>query len=214
MVRLALNDDLTVAKPMARGGYTWTLPSLLGDMLLLAQSRFGERDHTYTILGIEYGERDRPRVWCPGNRKDLIIQLSASAKERAERACYQLAHECIHLLSPIGCSGTNVLEEGLATWYARYYMAERIGNPHWHSTTPSYTMAQQKLERLFELDRDAIRKLRQEQPTIAHFTAELLLRHYPHLGETLAHELTVPFVYKPLSEDRVVEAPPKDTTPI
>src|SRR5215211_2167579 len=125
MPRLVLGSQLLIARRLGPGHYTWTLPSILGDMLQLAQDMFGERDRSYTILGVEFCG-DHPRIWCPGNRRDLVVQLGARCMDEPQRACYQMAHESIHLLGPQGCSGATVLEEGLATWYAQYYMAERI----------------------------------------------------------------------------------------
>jgi hypothetical protein len=58
-------------------GYTWTLPSRLGEMLALATQMFGPRDHGYTLLGIEF-VADNPRLWYPGE-KDIIIQLDFAA---------------------------------------------------------------------------------------------------------------------------------------
>lgn len=48
------------------GGYTWTLASLLGDMLTEAQNRYGERDLNYTILGIEFSPHG-PQIWYPNS---------------------------------------------------------------------------------------------------------------------------------------------------
>ena len=192
MATLALGSQLVIARRLGAGRYTWTLPSLLGDMLAMAQAMFGERDHAYTILGVEYCG-DQPRVWCPGNRRDLIVQVSVRCLDEPQRACFQLAHECIHLLGPSGCDGASVIEEGLATWFAQYYMAERLGNPHWRSTMTSYTQAQRRVEALLALDADAIKTIRQVQPTFGLMTSDLLLKHYPALGEERAAALVAPF---------------------
>jgi hypothetical protein len=201
MSTLQLGSQLVIARRLGPGQYTWTLPSILGDMLDMAQRMFGERDHAYTLLGVEYCG-DQPRVWCPGNRGDLVVQVSVSCLDEPERACYQLAHECIHLLGPSGCSSATVLEEGLATWFAQYYLRERIGNPNWRSALYSYTRAQQQVEALLALDANAIRVLREEEPTFARMTRDLLLKHYPALGEARAAALVAPF-------DRQLQ-PPED----
>ena len=192
MPTFTLGSQLVIAHRLGPGRYTWTLPSLLGDMLRVAQKLFGERDHAYTLLGVEYCG-DRPRVWCPGNRRDLIVQVGVRCLDEPQRACYQLAHECIHLLGPSGCSGALVIEEGLATWFAQYYLRVRLGNPNWRSTLYSYTVAQRQVEALLKLDRNAIKTLRQEQPTFALFTSDLLLKHYPALGQERAAALVAPF---------------------
>ena len=56
MQQININSDLLVTQPLPNdNGYTWTLASLLGDMLHIAEELFGPRDLSYTILGIEFG---------------------------------------------------------------------------------------------------------------------------------------------------------------
>src|SRR4051812_12688158 len=64
---VAVDPALFMARPI-ENGYTWTLASRLGDMLHLAETMFGPRDPSYTVLGVEF-VADNPRVWYPGNRK-------------------------------------------------------------------------------------------------------------------------------------------------
>ena len=94
-------SDLLVTRVRPEGnGYTWTLASLLGDMLHIAEELLGQRDHSYTVLGIEIGP-DIPKIWYHGNRTDIIIQLGSSAATDMYQACYQMAHEtviCLHRL--------------------------------------------------------------------------------------------------------------------
>lgn len=54
-VPAALDLSCLVAQPREDGtGCTWTLSSRLGQMLREAEEQFGERDKSYTILGIEF----------------------------------------------------------------------------------------------------------------------------------------------------------------
>src|SRR5437763_183874 len=106
----------------ARDGFTWTLPSRLGALLNEAERLYGERDRSYTILGVEFGPGD-PQIWFPGNRRHIVIQLADNALENTALAVYQLAHETIHLLSPTGTANAPVLEEGLATAFAEGVVA-------------------------------------------------------------------------------------------
>lgn len=55
--------DFLLAKEL-KHGFTWTLPSRLGDMLADAEMMFGERDHSWTILGIEFALTG-PMIWYP-----------------------------------------------------------------------------------------------------------------------------------------------------
>ncbi|MBA3867566.1 MAG: hypothetical protein H0X30_00275 [Anaerolineae bacterium] len=191
---IALNQFVTSHLPDG-GGYTWTLASRLGQILQMAQERFGQRDLYYTILGVEFID-GIPQVWYPGShsgRKDIIIQLSLECLADPMRSCYQLAHESIHLLSPTGGKAATVLEEGLATYFSAYYMREKMAAPDWHSNMKCYAEAQAMTEALLKIDPDAIKKLRVEQPTISAMSADLLLRFYPALGVDLAERLTTRF---------------------
>jgi hypothetical protein len=200
MNHLVLKDQLLEAFPLeGKTGYTWTLASLLGDMLALAQQRFGPRDLSHTILGVEFCG-DHPKIWMPNGRKDLIIQLSTPCKDEPFRACYQLAHECIHTLGPVRGLKPNVLEEGIAQHYSVWYMRERLNRPMWHSSMESYADAQVKAEALLAMDADAIKKLRAEQPVMSLIDEALLLKHYPDLGG-LAAKLAAPFVREPAAND-------------
>src|SRR5215467_11622293 len=97
---LEVEIDLLFANPIP-GGYSWTLASRLGHMLRTAEERYGPRDLSYTILGVEFGG-DIPHIWYPGNCRHVIVQIARYCINNLQHAYYQLAHECIHLLSPRG----------------------------------------------------------------------------------------------------------------
>ena len=148
-----IETDLIIAQPLATSnGYTWTLASRLGAMLRDAQQRFGERDASYTLLGFEFCG-DVPKLWYPGNCRHVVIQLTQSCLTDLILACYQLAHECVHLLSPSGGSHANIFEEGLATQFAHRYVQDTF---HFDmpATLPSYQAARLLVERLLALDAD------------------------------------------------------------
>ncbi len=160
-----LEIDLFFARPLkTEDGYTWTLASRLGSMLRVAQDRFGKRDTSYTVLGIEFGG-DIPQIWYPGNCGDVIIQLTPACATDTIRACYQLAHECIHLLSPSGGQNANNLEEGLATYFCHQYIWETFGID-WPCTIPSYAEARSAVEELLSKDPYIVRRLRDHQPAM------------------------------------------------
>lgn len=175
-----------------RSGYKWTLVSRLGDMLALAEEKYGKRDQSYTLLGIEFMEGS-PQVWFPGNRKSIIIQLDVSCLSDMMRGCYQLAHECIHLLSPTGTRNATVLEEGLATHFSEYYLREKMRRPNWRSSMKSYAQAKKLVEMLLYIEKDAIRILRQDQPVISRITAEDILGRFSKLPSGLAFQLSSSF---------------------
>ena len=161
-------------------------------MLRQAQERFGPRDASYTILGIEF-EANGPQIWYPGNCKHIAIQLTPDTATDMVKGCYQLAHECIHLLAPTGGRNANVLEEGLATLFAHEYVQQELcfAMP---STMQSYEVARQLVTQLLALDNNAVKRLRKSQSTISRITAEQILAVYPSLETETAQALGAPFV--------------------
>jgi hypothetical protein len=180
-----------IAKPLAEG-YTWTLTSRLGDMLNKAEETYGIRNRSFTILGIEF-KANNPQIWYPGNCKHVAIQLTPDAATNMMQGCYQLAHECVHLLSPNESSQANILEEGLATFFAHKYVEEEFGNSI-KSTIQSYEIARQMVWKLLTIDPYAIKALRAIESTISKITAEQILMLYPSLGATTAQALEYPFI--------------------
>jgi hypothetical protein len=174
-------DQNTICTVPIEGGYAWTLASRLGDMLRLAKEMFGPRNLDYTLLGIEF-INGIPQVWYPGDCKDIVIQLDLQALGSMSYACYQLAHEAVHLLSPNGGGCTNNFEEGLATYFAGFYMREEMQEPSWHPTEKSYKKAVAAIEPFLLSVPDGVRKLREEEPNIYLFTADQLRRMFPKMS--------------------------------
>ena len=174
------------------GGYSYTLTSRLGHMLREVQQSYGERDSTYTVLGIEF-EASGPQIWYPGNCRHIAIQLTPDTATDMRKGCYQLAHECIHLLSPFGTRGANTLEEGLATFFAQKYIQDNFSFSM-PATIQSYETARQLVAELLAIDNDAIKILRRVEPTISKITASQMLACYPSLSTITANALEAPFV--------------------
>lgn len=191
MSQKSIEPSLIITERLPESIYTWTLASRLGQMLRLAEAQFGERDLFYTILGVEFIEGG-PQISYRSNYKHIVIQLGFECLDKPDRAYYQLAHECVHLLSPTGGRNATVLEEGLATYFSEQYIHDYFG-VNWHSSMESYETASVLAQRLLMLDPDAIKHLRREEPVISKISKELLLKHYPALGEEVAGKLAEPF---------------------
>ena len=159
-----INSNLLVSQPLPEGGYTWTLPYRLCDMLHMAEGLFGPRDTSYTILHIEPGH-EKPQIWYPSeeNPKHISIHLVTDPAEDMFKACYQLAHETVHLLAPVRGNANN-LEEGVATYFAGRYMKKKM-NAIWEPgpCEESYKEVLEKVLPLFEKDGKCIRKIRKNQ---------------------------------------------------
>lgn len=172
-------------------GYSWTLVSRLGDMLHQAEQRFGQRDQSWTILGVEfYGET--PKIWYPGDRKHVAVQLGQKALDDTVQACYQLAHECVHLLSPSGQSIAPVLEEGLATVYSEDYVLAHFGVPML-PTVASYQEAAMLVRELLSIDPDAIKRLREFEPAFHMMDEDTFKKAGLDVPSGLVSQLIQPF---------------------
>lgn len=182
MQQMNINSGLLFAQRTANGeGYTWTLPSRLGEMLNMAEALFGPRDYSYTLLGIEFVS-DNPRIWYPGNRRHVIIQLDLSAATSMFQACYQMAHETVHLLAPSGIRNANNFEEGVACYFAAYYMKTMLNQPTWRPTLPSYSRALDLITPRLNDDKYCVRRLREHNPAFQDMTEENISNEFPNLA--------------------------------
>lgn len=169
-----LNQELFHTKELqSKDGYTWTLTSLLGEILRVSENRFGPRDKSFTLLGVEFF-KDGPGFWFPGNCKNIIIQLSYPAARNMEKACYQMAHECVHLLQPQRLGTANNLEEGVAVYFASEYMEKFRNSPLWHATKESYLIAGRTVSKMMAEDMECIKKLRKLELSLSKVTMEQL----------------------------------------
>jgi len=184
-------SSIFIANPFPNG-YTWTITSKLGHIIKEAENRYGERDKSYTILGVEFNQDGHPRIWYPGNRKDVVIQISLSCINDLNRAVFQVSHEIIHCLSPTGIKSANQLEEGLANLYSIEYTKQN-GHGIWTASDTKYTDATKLVEQLLNIDSDIIKKARNIQPTISKIDKEILKQANSLVPADLAEKLTERF---------------------
>ena len=177
MPQININSDLLV--PDGKD-HTRTLAYQLSKMLHMVEELFGSRDYSYTILGIEFAS-DGPQIWYPRNHRHIIIQLDLSAATNILQACYQMAHETVHLLVPSGGRNANNFEEGVACYFAAYYMKYQFNQPNWSPTLPSYRRALEIIAPRLNEDIGCIRRLRKHQPSFQDMTKEEISREFPKL---------------------------------
>lgn len=175
--------------------YSWTLTSRIGDMLNESEQLFGERDKSWTILGVEINVRgDTPQNWYPGGRKckHIVFQLTGPSHLDEVNANYQLAHEVIHALSPVVGEFSNVMEEGVATWFARYYVFKNFKVPYYEGLQ-SYKNARELVEQLLTIDKEAVRKLRYIEPNFKRMTERVFRDAGIEAEDELIGKLLMPF---------------------
>ena len=189
-----VHDNLIIAfpcPPESGCAYTLTLASHLGQMLEMAEQRFGPRDRSYTILGFEF-RAGLPQIWFPGDGMNVIVQLDSSSMNDPNLPLFQMAHECVHLLTPVLSANASVLEEGLATYFSKEYMAVHIGGV-WLTGDQKYDHAEILARKLLLLKADAIITLRELVPVISRATAQDILKICPSLPPHLSEQLVVTF---------------------
>jgi hypothetical protein len=194
-----VSPKLALAQPCANSGcaFTWTLATRYGVALQFAEQRYGQRDLNWTLLGVDFAQLNAPQIFYAGiydGRKDIVIQLTANAARDEKRALFQLAHEVIHTLSPIGPDArSSVLEEGIATYnsldYVRYagfkisptYInAENYSDAYW-------TIVELEAKQPDFQARTAA--LRKRYGSLSGLTAVQIQSAYPSIDPTLASRL-------------------------
>lgn len=172
------------------GGLSWTLATEIGRMLTELEERYGPRDISWTLLGVEFWD-GVPMIWYPrdGNKPDpkhIAIRLSPAAFSDHKEAMYQLSHECVHLLSPQGKADAPVLEEGLAKLYSMEIIERVCGHPSGkpYGIESLYDDAARHVLKLLQYDPEAIRRLRNIEPAFYRMTpttfADAGLVNVPH----------------------------------
>lgn len=182
-------------------GYTWTLTTRMGSLLLKAERKFGLRDKTWTLLGVEFKAKGSPQVWYPSSGKNahfIAIQLTKNTATDKKRALFQLAHEVIHTLSPAGPGKkSSVFEEGIATYFSIHAL-NNTGvsiSPRYISSAP-YTAAYKLILKLYEKHPDTdqrIKRLRRQGYTFSNIPYDILRQYFPYIDTNHAHLLTQRF---------------------
>ncbi|NVZ16692.1 MULTISPECIES: hypothetical protein [Pseudomonas] len=174
-----------------QGDNTWTLATRLANMLYKAEQLYGPRDLSWTVVGVEFGT-DIPSIWFPQPGKNVAIRLTTSALDSKETAYYELAHECIHLLSPAGRVVVPVIEEGLATVFSEDYY-EEVFQQKATTRMPSYAKAAALVRDLLSIAPDAILRIRSVQPAFTLITEKTFLDAGLSVPRALIDELLLPF---------------------
>lgn len=164
-----------------------SLARQMSEIMTEVTSLFGPRDERFLFIGWEFiGER--PQIFFPSSgERHVLIRLSMKASEFWNTAIHELAHECVHLLSPV-VGAANNLEEGVATWYAdRFYRHTTSRDPG--PISDRYRGAYDAVVELFARSPhgpETIRELRTAQSSFSQMDASLLLRIVPNLDPVLA----------------------------
>ena len=203
--------DLLVSQPCTPTQtcqHTWSLTSRLGDIITYYESRIGQRAPALRLLGIEFTAAQHPAIWFPDygdGHKSVIVQLTKQARFHRELALFQLGHEAFHLIAPTPNLRTTYWEEGLASYFALAYLAQRnLPDGRSHLTGKNYQLAHDLTAELARLHRGSfdrrLKALRHRQPSFSRVTTEQLGTAFPKAPANLIRQLVAKF--PALSADR------------
>lgn len=186
-----LEPSLMITSPETTGMRN-TLAYRFGEMMTIAQDLFGPRDPSYLFIGIEFVDGHQRARFV--SNTCLSILLSFKAMLNPMEAYFEMAHECIHLLSPDPTKPATILEEGMATVFALIYMRDTMKVTSLTSRQEAYEEATALVAMLMEIDPYGIKKMRQEEPAIRKIDKSLILKHYPTIPEGVAARLARTFL--------------------
>jgi len=169
-----------------------TLAYHFGEMLIAAQNLFGPRNTSFLFLGFEFIP-DHARVRYV-TEYSAVIQLSFRAMMNPIEAYFELAHECVHLLSPNPYKSVLIIEEGMASAFSSIYMRETMNVQVRPVSQQYYDEASALVTSLLEIDRYGIRKMREEEPDTRNISKSLILKYFPTIPESVAARLARTFL--------------------
>src|SRR6185369_5489991 len=141
-----------------------------------AELLFGPRDDSFQLSVPRVTECASSRTYIIRPLRMTRIYLSRESRTKPWKASLELAHEAIHVLSPIGfASGPTILEEGLAEWFAQRYV-DRVHDMEFErGANPKADAVMQAVSNLLARDQLVIKKLRTREPVISRIDEKLLV---------------------------------------
>ncbi len=166
----------------------------------ILQQMFGPRDSRFVFGSIrESVFDDVPQTHFPHNfhfNGDCVVDIQISRWPwqvcSYSQGAWQVAHECVHMLDP-GVQGTNVLEEGLATWFQN--------EPRFHDNSvrtyimrsptrfPAYISARRLVQHCMPHLVDAIKNIRGSGVRIRDITSDSLAHQFPDMDRNIVDQL-------------------------
>jgi hypothetical protein len=141
-----------------------------------AELLFGPRDTSYQVPVPRLTECASSRTYIFGPLRMTRIYLSRDARTKRWLASLELAHEAIHLMSPVGFGVTpTILEEGLAEWFAQRYVDRIHEMVFERGANPKADAVMHAVSTLLAKNPAVIKTLRTHQPVISKIDEKLLV---------------------------------------
>jgi len=141
-----------------------------------AELVFGPRDTSYQLSVPRLTDCASSRTYFFRPLRMTRIYLSRGSRTKPDVASLELAHEAIHVLSPVALGGTlTILEEGLAEWFAQRYVNRVHGLVFEMGANPKADAVMRAVSRLLAKNELVIKHLRVRQPVISKIDEKLLV---------------------------------------
>lgn len=164
------------------------------DILMIAEKLFWERNKEWTFIWIEY-KLNWPYIMYYPN-KSVSIVLTPSTKDFHPQFIYQLSHEVCHLLYPTWEADANVLNEWISTYFSEYYEDLRYKKYDYafkNIIKSPYYGAYLLFKKIFNLDKDIVKKIRKINPNISEITFKEIKKLWLNIEDDVLEQLIKKF---------------------
>ena len=180
---LRLMEDLLALEAEAKfllaardRSYEQTLMQELLRVFKEAEHLFGPRDDSYQLSMPRITECASSRTYIFKPLRMSRIYLSRDSRTKPWLASLELAHEAVHVLSPVGFGfAPTILEEGLAEWFAQRYVSRVHELSFERGVNPKADAVMRAVSTLLAKNELVIKNLRTRQPVISKIDEKLLV---------------------------------------
>lgn len=173
---LALEAETKFLFTSSDRSFEQTLMQELVGIFKEAELLFGPRDDRYQLPMPRITECVTSRTYIYRPLRVARMYLSRDSKTKPWLASLELAHEAIHLISPVPFgSSLTILEEGLAEWFAHRYVKRVHGFSFEMGSDPKADAVMHAVSALLSKNEKVIKDLRARQPAISKIDEKLLV---------------------------------------
>lgn len=173
---LAIEAETKVLLSAGDRSYEQTLMQELLRILKEAELLFGPRDTSYKLSIPRITECATSRSFIFRPLRMTRIYLSRDSRVKPWLASLELAHEAVHVLSPVPFGrGPTILEEGLAEYFAQRYVNRVHGLSFERGSNPKADAVMHAVSNLLAKNEFLIKHLRTRQPIISKIDEKLLV---------------------------------------
>ena len=173
---LALEAEAKYLLAAGDRSFEQTLMQELSRIFKEAEFLFGPRDASYQLSIPRLTECASSRTYIVRPLRIARIYLSRDSRTKPWLASLELAHEAVHVLSPVTFnSNLTILEEGLAEWFGQRYVTRVHQMEFERGANPKADAVMRAVSTLLAKNELVIKNLRARQPVISKIDEKLLV---------------------------------------